>query len=174
MYHKYELDNGKKCYSLSFSHSFEHNDDNVKFAFARPYTFSRLKNFLMEIENKIGVASDKENIKIDKNKLYYRRDTLCYSLGKLPVYSLTITSDKTSGIPFHKRKIAFITARVHASETCGSFVMESIIDFLLDTHKQAAALRNVYVFKIIPMLNPDGVVCGNYRNSLSGVDLNRQ
>jgi murein tripeptide amidase MpaA len=23
-------------------------------------------------------------------------------------------------------------------------------------------------------LNPDGVVCGNYRNSVSGVDLNRQ
>ena len=23
-------------------------------------------------------------------------------------------------------------------------------------------------------MNPDGVVCGNYRNSLAGVDLNRQ
>ena len=24
------------------------------------------------------------------------------------------------------------------------------------------------------MLNPDGVICGNYRCSLNGVDLNRQ
>lgn len=24
------------------------------------------------------------------------------------------------------------------------------------------------------MMNPDGVVCGNYRSSVSGVDLNRQ
>ena len=29
------------------------------------------------------------------------------------------------------------------------------------------------MFKIVPMLNPDGVVVGNYRCSLSGRDLNR-
>ena len=30
------------------------------------------------------------------------------------------------------------------------------------------------MFKVVPMLNPDGVVYGNNRCSLAGVDLNRQ
>lgn len=35
-------------------------------------------------------------------------------------------------------------------------------------------LRNRFIFKLIPMLNPDGVVVGNSRCSLNGRDLNRQ
>lgn len=35
-------------------------------------------------------------------------------------------------------------------------------------------LRKNFVFKIVPMLNPDGVRYGNYRCSLLGVDLNRR
>lgn len=34
-------------------------------------------------------------------------------------------------------------------------------------------LRENFVFKVIPMLNPDGVIVGNYRCSLAGTDLNR-
>lgn len=38
----------------------------------------------------------------------------------------------------------------------------------------AVHLRDQYVFKIVPMLNPDGVIYGNYRCSLIGYDLNRK
>jgi len=35
-------------------------------------------------------------------------------------------------------------------------------------------LREMFVFYIVPMINVDGVVVGNYRTSYSGKDLNRQ
>jgi cytosolic carboxypeptidase protein 2/3 len=38
----------------------------------------------------------------------------------------------------------------------------------------AKKLRDLFVFKIVPMQNPDGVIVGNYRCSLMGTDLNRQ
>ena len=55
----------------------------------------------------------------------------------------------------------------------GSWMCQGLIKFLLSEQPQAILLRDVCIFKIIPMLNPDGVICGNYRTSLVGVDLNR-
>ena len=52
--------------------------------------------------------------------------------------------------------------------------MNGFIKFILSQNDaRAAALRAKYVFKLVPMLNVDGVVVGNYRCSLAGVDLNR-
>lgn len=44
---------------------------------------------------------------------------------------------------------------------------------LFSVYFRYKTLRNHFVFKIVPMLNPDGVIVGNYRCSLAGVDLNR-
>ncbi|XP_078187791.1 cytosolic carboxypeptidase 6 isoform X5 [Callithrix jacchus] len=72
-----------------------------------------------------------------------------------------------------ERKVVFITGRVHPGETPSSFVCQGIIDFLVSQHPIARVLREYLVFKIAPMLNPDGVYLGNYRCSLMGFDLNR-
>lgn len=55
-----------------------------------------------------------------------------------------------------------------------SYVIEYIIDFLLGNSSVAKILRENFIFKIVPMLNIDGVVVGNYRCNLAMVDLNRQ
>lgn len=71
------------------------------------------------------------------------------------------------------RRAIVITSRIHPGESNASYIVEGILLFLVSEDEVAKYLRNNFVFKIIPMLNPDGVLIGNYRTSLSGVDLNR-
>jgi len=47
-------------------------------------------------------------------------------------------------------------------------MMQGVINFLVSEDDKALYLRNTFVIKIIPMLNPDGVIVGNYRCSLMG------
>ena len=44
---------------------------------------------------------------------------------------------------------------------------------LLSSTLEAKELREKYEFRIVPMVNIDGVVSGNYRSNLSGSDVNR-
>ena len=72
-----------------------------------------------------------------------------------------------------RRKGVVISSRVHPGETNSSFMVKGIIDYLLGPSLGARMLRDTFVFKIIPMLNPDGVINGNTRCNLVGIDLNR-
>lgn len=56
-----------------------------------------------------------------------------------------------------------ITSRVHPGEAQSSWVVQGIIEFLLSDDPTAVRLRQQYIFKIVPMLNQDGVIFGNYR-----------
>jgi len=63
--------------------------------------------------------------------------------------------------------IVFISARVHPGESPSSFTMKGIIKFLLDKNDtRAKILREHFVFKLVPMLNPDGVHDGHYRKDV--------
>lgn len=54
-------------------------------------------------------------------------------------------------------------------------MMRGVLLFLTDPdNPEAKLLRQTFIFKVVPMLNPDGVVNGNYRCSLAGCDLNRR
>ena len=72
------------------------------------------------------------------------------------------------------KKVVILLARQHPGETVGSHVIKGCIDFLMSETDEAKKLREIYDFKIFPMVNPDGVLVGNSRTSFSGCDLNRR
>ena len=63
---------------------------------------------------------------------------------------------------------------MHPGESGASHMMKGIIDYLVGNSVGARLLRDNFIFKIVPMLNPDGVINGSARCNLAGVDLNRQ
>ena len=148
-------------YTFSFTYVHHRPDDRVYFAYCYPYTYTNMLDHLRSLSSceRAGILT---------------RTMLCKSLSGNPVPLLTVTNLKSSPEEIRRRRYTVISARVHPGETPASYMMESIIDFLTGPSKEAVWLRERMVFKIVPMLNVDGVVMGNHRCNLFGVDLNRQ
>jgi len=53
-------------------------------------------------------------------------------------------------------------------------MMQGFLKAITGDSIAAVQLRKRIVFKIIPIVNPDGVIIGNYRSSMAGCDLNRR
>lgn len=80
----------------------------------------------------------------------------------------------TSPLPNLEKKVIGIIARQHPGETWSSHLMEQLINQLISNSPEATYLRDKFIFRIIPMVNVDGVIYGNFRCDISGFDLNRQ
>ncbi len=67
----------------------------------------------------------------------------------------------------------FIRARAHPWEPGGNWVVEGIIDKLLDDNGESEEYLKSYCVYILPMANIDGVARGVPRFNMNGMDLNR-
>ncbi|KAL4495505.1 hypothetical protein ABPG72_020246 [Tetrahymena utriculariae] len=149
--------------TLSFTYTYKYEDDIVYFAHSVPYTYSNLTHYLSKLNQH------------QQHHKFYKVESLTTTLIGNKVFCISISekinepSTQTSD-----KKEVIICSRVHPGETNASWIMKGMLDFLLSDHEIAVDLRKKYIFRMIPMLNPDGVRYGNYRCCLFGNDLNRK
>lgn len=152
----------KRLYTLTFEHRFEFSSDRCFFAYAYPYTYTALQRRLTELQTD------------PRRRRTFRRRALCRTLSGNDCDVLTITEPTKDLDALNRRRGVILTARVHPGESNASWVCDGMLGFLTGPTEEACRLRRDFVFKVVPMLNPDGVVNGNYRTSMAGVDLNRR
>ena len=112
-----------------------------------PYTYTDLQNYLADI------TTDPVKSKMIKSRI------LCKSLAGNSIHILTVSNpSKNSQSDDRKKKMILITARIHPGESNGSWMMKGFLDFVLSNDSDANTLRDNFIFKVIPMLNPDGVI----------------
>jgi len=131
---------------------FTPDSDTFWVAHIEPYTASRLDRFLQQIA---GSAHLKDYV---FGKSVEGRDLHVLTITEVPA---STPSPKT----------VWLMCRQHAWETGTSFVAEGAIRFLLSD--EAAPLRRQLVFRILPMMDPDGCAHGGVRFNRNGYDLNR-
>lgn len=179
--------------TLSFKVNLEPGEERW-FAYSIPYTYSDLLSYLNRLScNSMAVTQassgqqeetqlpQKSKRKVIAYKNWQsdnlKMEVLCKSesLLDIPLLILTDFQKKASEIvPLEKRPIVYLVSRVHPSESVASYSVEGFINKLLDGSPTSKAMLSTLVFKIVPMINPDGVIVGNFRTNLSGDDLNRR
>ncbi|MCB0685082.1 MAG: hypothetical protein KDC53_01115 [Saprospiraceae bacterium] len=116
-----------------------------------PYTSQNLIQFL---------SQHPENVN-------FMMDTIGMTMQHRPMLLLSIGSPE-----YQSKKVIWLMARQHAWESGTSWVMQSLLSYLLDS-AAGQSLQKDFTFKIFPMADPDGVARGGVRFNQFGHDLNR-
>ena len=191
----------RNLHSLSFDYEFKYDNDIVYFANCLPYFYSKLMKQLNNYElneekypyfQRKTLATTLGGNDLDMftiNSMYdiYKNGPMSIIMPKAKNYSSLKKTNSNNNLNntqndkmnnnsqvVDDRQAVIIIARQHPGETVGSHVIQGCIDFLMGNSEEAKKLREIYLFKIVPMMNPDGVLVGNSRTSFAGCDLNRR
>ena len=152
---------GMKYHTLTFSFDLNKittDEKYIYFAYCYPYTYTQLDSYLSSLNHYKDIL---------------RFDEIGKSLEGNSIHMLIITDFNDTFDTLSSKKAIIFTGRVHPGESNGSYVVQGVIEFLLSNDVAAQKLRKFFIFKIVPMLNPDGVIRGNFRMNFLGKDLNR-
>lgn len=150
----------KSYYMISFNYKFEYGGDHVSFAYTVPYRYTQILYHIKCLKTLCEMK--------DSNVIKFS------SIGKsnggldLPLIQITNPANQSPSKP-----TILIIGRQHCGETYSSFIIHGLINFLISKDPLANKIRNIVEFWILPAMNPDGIVVGNYRCNTQGKDMNR-
>ncbi|QDZ19156.1 putative zinc carboxypeptidase [Chloropicon primus] len=170
-------------FKLSFTHRFTSAKETF-FAFCIPFSYTDNERLMSIVEKHAGARDD----------LYFCREALGFSKHGRTIDLITISSkdgmldssETTTSYPCvdlgrekvrafdPSKKVFVVSSRVHPGETPATHVFNGFLSFLLQKDdERAIKLREKFVFKLVPIINPDGVSFGHYRSDSQGQNLNR-
>lgn len=150
-------------YKLSWTFELPYGENEVFFALVPPYPYE-------EITKSISFLQEQ----CPKDALFYR-EVLTRSIDRRDIDLITISNhnnftneseDRLSNLfpsvtprcKRPKKPIIFVSARVHPGETPASYMLEGLLKVILGGDRRGYLLRKNFVFKIIPILNPDSTL----------------
>jgi hypothetical protein len=128
--------------------------DSVWVAHVPPYPLSRLEALLAEV----------------KRSPHAQVQAIGQSVQGRALYLVSIDEPAVGQAT---NPCVWVIARQHAWEAPTSFVLEGAIRFLISADPQAAQVRRRCQLKLVPTMDPDGLVAGTVRFNALGYDLNR-
>jgi len=138
-------------HTFIFKQAFE--KEPVWIAYAHPYPYGRLEKILQKVRGHPDA----------------KQESLAQTAEGRGIELITITDPDR---PDADKKTIFLMAVQHAGEDAGAYLLEGLIDFLLSEDPGAQQVRENFIFKIIPMMNPDGIFNGITRYNTAMEDLN--
>ncbi|KAA0187412.1 Cytosolic carboxypeptidase 4 [Fasciolopsis buskii] len=180
---KLDSTDGSTYHTATFHIRFPHTGDVCYLAYHYPYTYTRLLSDIARWK-KEAERTDSNPVYFRVQSL-----TSTLLENPVPVLTITakslLTDDKSTPDQLARLSVSasevdgckpmpdrsfytrssirpyiFLTARVHSGETNSSWVMQGLVNHLVSDHPVAVQARQQFIFKIVPMLNPDGVICG--------------
>ncbi|MCH2108257.1 MAG: M14-type cytosolic carboxypeptidase [Polyangiaceae bacterium] len=131
--------------------------DSVYYAYFAPYSAERHADFLASIQGQEGVELRLLGRSVDGRDLDL----------------VVLSSPEAEHLA--PPKVCWIVGRQHPGETMAEWLVEGLLERLLDGNDPVAQeCRRRARFFIVPNMNPDGSVRGHLRNNAAGANLNRE
>lgn len=140
--------------STTFIFSYTPLSDDEWVALSPAYSFARHLDLVDELSTHAEVAAVTE---------------IGRSAGDEPLHHIEIRSQPAGTLP-----AVWAVARQHPGEPGSSYMIEGFLRWAVSDDPDAVDLRSRAEIHAIPFLNPDGVLAGNQRVNLAGLDQNRQ